>query len=157
MHQCYVTHPPMRAIPKIMLFIASNSLHWQKYLVIFVLLDRSQKMLSRNVCSIYPKCRGTEYFGNKATYFWKNIPPCVQFKKEFCFLPKTFFIDKNIWSYLYCWTGLKKCCPEIYVAFTKSVEEQSISKLLFYLKHPPMRAIPKIMLFIASNSLHWQN
>ena len=32
------------------------------------------KMLSRNVCSIYPKCRGTEYFGNKATYFKKTSP-----------------------------------------------------------------------------------
>jgi len=44
----------------------------------------------------------------------------------------------------------------MYVAYTKSVEEQSISgiKLLIFKKHPPMRAIPKIMLFIASNSLH---
>jgi len=39
---------------------------------------------------------------------------------------------------LYCWTGLKKCCPEMYVAYTKSVEEQSISgtKLIFLKKHP---------------------
>ena len=54
----------MRAISKIILFFSYNCLHCQKYLVLFALLYRYQKMLSRNVCNICQKCRGTEHFRN---------------------------------------------------------------------------------------------
>ena len=118
----------MHTIPKILLFFAYNFLHWQYKLVLFALMKMSQKMLSRNVCSIYQKCRGTEYFGNNATFFKKNIPPCVQFPKYCCFLPIIFFIDNINWFYLHCCKCLKKCCPEMYAAYTQSVEEQSISQ-----------------------------
>jgi hypothetical protein len=93
------------------------------------LLDRSHKMLSRNVCSIYQKCRGTDYFRNKATFSQKH-PPVRAIPN---LTPLTLFIGKLNWFYLLCCTGLKKCCPEMYVAYTQCVEEQSISgiKLLF--------------------------
>ena len=72
-------------------------------------------------------------------------------------LPIIFFVDKINWFFLYCCTDLKKCCPQMYAAYTKSVEEQSISGIyLLFLKHPPVHAIPKILLFFAYNFLHWQ-
>ena len=62
--------------------------------------------------------------------FFKSSPPCVQFPKYFCFSPIIFFIDKINCFFLYCCTDLKKCCPEMYAAYTESVEEQSISGIM---------------------------
>jgi hypothetical protein len=52
----------------------------------------------------------------------------VQFPKYCWFLPIIFFIDNINWFYLHCCKCLKKCCPEMYAAYTQSVEEQSISQ-----------------------------
>ena len=61
-------------------------------------------------------------------FFKKHPPLACNSQNTAVFLPIIFFIDNINWFYLHCCKCLKKCCPEMYAAYTQSVEEQSISQ-----------------------------
>jgi hypothetical protein len=75
------------------------------------------------------------FFGHKAT--------CVNCTCFFCCFDN---LMQDFFQNLLCCTDLKKCCPKMYVAYTQSVEEQSIlgiKLLCFYRNIPPSMQFSK--------------